>query len=259
VPKSTLEGKRTGDEHEVVERLHAAIPPEVRVVLLADRGFGDQKLYALLGVLGWDYVIRFRDGILVEDEKGQSRPAVDWVAPRGRAVKLPNARVTADRAPVPAVVIVHAARMKEPWCLATSLAERTAQDVITLYGKRFSIEETFRDEKDIHFGLGLSATHVGSCERRDRLLLLAAIAHALLTLLGAAGEKVGLDREFQTSGQGTFWYGALPNMKDEKALLLMTAFDEVVREHAIFRQIFGIIGGGDSAISRGSGCTRSPS
>jgi hypothetical protein len=54
-------------------------------------------------------------------------------------------------------------------------------------------------EKDIHFGLGLSATHVGSCDRRDRLLLLAAIAHALLTLLGAAGEKVGLDREFQTS------------------------------------------------------------
>jgi hypothetical protein len=97
----------------------------------------------------------------------------------------------------------------------------------------------------------LSATHVGSCDRRDRLLLLAAIAHALLTLLGAAGEKVGLDREFQTSpkrgralslfGQGVFWYGALPNRKDEKALSLMTAFDEVVREHAVFRQIFGAI------------------
>ena len=251
VPKSTLQGKRTGYEHELVERLHAAIPSEVRVVLLADRGFGDQKLYALLGALGWEYVIRFRDCILVEDETGQSRPGAGWVAPRGRAVMLPNARVTADRAPVPAVVVAHAARMKEPWCLATSLAERKAQDVVALYGKRFSIEETFRDEKDIHFGLGLSATHVGSCDRRDRLLLLAAIAHALLTLLGAAGEKVGLDREFQTSpkrgralslfGQGVFWYGALPNMKDEKALPLMTAFDEVVREHAIFRQIFGIL------------------
>jgi hypothetical protein len=166
-------------------------------------------------------------------------------------VRLPNARVTADRAPVPAVVVVHAARRKEPWCLATSLAERTAQDVIALYGKRFSIEETFRDEKDIPFGLGLSATHVGSCDRRDRLLLLAALAHALLTLLGAAGEKVGLDRSFQTSpkrgralslfGQGVFWYGALPNMKEEKALLLMVAFDELVREHAVFRQMFGII------------------
>jgi hypothetical protein len=46
--------------------------------------------------------------------------------------------------------------------------------------------------------------------------------------------------------EGTFWYGALPNRKDEKALLLMTAFDEVVREQAIFRQSFGILRGDDS-------------
>jgi hypothetical protein len=31
--------------------------------------------------------------------------------------------------------------------------------------------------------------------------------------------------------QGTFWCGALPNRKEEKALLLTTAFDHVVREH----------------------------
>jgi Protein of unknown function (DUF1524) len=31
---------------------------------------------------------------------------------------------------------------------------------VKLYGKRFTIEETFRDENDIHFGLGLSATHI---------------------------------------------------------------------------------------------------
>jgi hypothetical protein len=52
VPKSTLEGKRNGYEHALVERLHAIVPPAVRVVLLADRGFGDQKLYVLLGALG---------------------------------------------------------------------------------------------------------------------------------------------------------------------------------------------------------------
>jgi hypothetical protein len=52
VLKSTLEGKRTGYEHELVERLHAAIAPEVRVGLLADRGCGDQTFYALLGALG---------------------------------------------------------------------------------------------------------------------------------------------------------------------------------------------------------------
>jgi hypothetical protein len=37
---STLEGKRTGYEHELIERLHATLRPEIRVILLADRGFG---------------------------------------------------------------------------------------------------------------------------------------------------------------------------------------------------------------------------
>ena len=66
VPKSTLEGKRTGYEDDLIETLHALLRPEIRVTLLADRGFGDQKLYELLGLLGWDDVIRFRGGILVE-------------------------------------------------------------------------------------------------------------------------------------------------------------------------------------------------
>ena len=55
------------------------------------------------------------------------------------------------------------------------------------------------NQKNLRFGLGLSATHIGKTDRRDRLLLLAAIAQALLTLLGAAGEACGLDRLMKTN------------------------------------------------------------
>ena len=41
--------------------------------------------------------------------------------------------------------------------------------------------------------------------------------------------------------QGTYWYDAIPAMGDEKLANLMTAFDEVVREHRVFRDVFGII------------------
>ncbi len=44
------------------------------------------------------------------------------------------------------------------------------------------------------FGMGLSATRLGTPERRDRLLFISAVAPALLTLLGAAGEACGLGR-----------------------------------------------------------------
>jgi hypothetical protein len=251
VKKSTLEGKRGAYETQVIERMQLAIPNDVSVVLLADRGFGDQKLYAYLTLLGWDYVIRFRGGIQVENAHGERRAAEAWVPKTGRATMLKAVRVTQDRAEVPAVVVVHAARMKEPWCLATSLSAKTASEVVALYGKRFTIEETFRDAKDIRFGMGLSATHIRDAGRRDRLLLLAAIAHALLTLLGAASEATGMDaylkvntvktRTHSLFRQGTYWYGAIPNMREDWLKNLMGAFDKIVAEHAVFREIYALI------------------
>lgn len=251
VKKSALEGLRGEYETQLIDRLQTSIPKDVAVTLLADRGFGDQKFYAYLGVLGWDYVIRFRGCIQVEDAGGERRAAEDWVPQTGRATMLRDARVTHDRAEVPAVVVVKAARMLEPWCLATSLSSKKAADVVKLYGKRFTIEETFRDAKDIRFGMGLSATHIRDAARRDRLLLLAAIAHALLTLLGAASEATGMDRYLKVNTskerthslfrQGAYWYGAIPNMRDDWFQNLMEAFDRIVSEHAIFREIYALI------------------
>ncbi|XXT15470.1 transposase [Sorangium sp. So ce429] len=164
---------------------------------------------------------------------------------------LKDVRVTQDEAAISAVVLAHDKRMKEPWCLATSRADLTGSQVVKLYGRRFCIEETFRDIKNVHFGMGLSATHIKDTARRDRLLLISAFAHVLLTLLGEAGERAGLDRLLKTNtvkhrtlslyNQGCYWYTAIPNMREERLVQLMAAYGEVLREHAVTREIFGII------------------
>jgi len=251
VKKSTLKGTRNDREYELVEWLHGAMAEDVNVVLLADRGFGDQKLYALLQTLGWDFAIRFRGCIRVENAAGETRAADAWVPASGRATMLRNVRVTDDRATLPAVVVVRARKMKDAWCIATTLSKRTAAEVVKLYGKRFTIEETFRDEKNLHFGMGLSATHIKDGARRDRLLLLAAMAHALLTLLGAASEEVGLDaylkvntvkrRTHSLYRQGLYWYDCIPTMRDDWLRPLMIAFNRLVSEQAVFTEIFGVI------------------
>ena len=120
-----------------------------------------------------------------------------------------------------------------------------------LYGKRFTTEENFRDTKDIKFGLGLSATHIGTPERRDRLLLLCAVSQALLTLLGAACERTGLDKRLKVNTakkrthslfrQGLYWYAAIPNMPDDWLRPLMDAFTCILQEHAILCAIYGVI------------------
>ena len=251
VRKSTLEGTRNAIEYELVERLHEIIAPRVTVVLLADRGFGDQKLYAFLEALGWDFIIRFRGCIFVETRQGETKTAAKWMPSTGRATMMRDVLVTHDRSELKAIVLVHAPRMKEPWYLATSLDTRKAAEVVKLYGKRFTIEETFRDQKDLRFGMGLRATHIRDAARRDRLLFLSAIAHALLTLLGAASEETGFDRDLKVNTvkrrthslfrQGAYWYGAIPNMPDERLRTLMTAFDRIVSNHAVFREVFGVL------------------
>jgi len=107
--------------------------------------------------------------------------------------------VTKTRREVGAVVCVKAKGMKEAWCLATSHDEKTGAEIVKLYGRRFTIEESFRDLKNLRFGMGLSDTRISTTDRRDRILLVGAIAAALLTLLGAAGEAVGEDRRMKAN------------------------------------------------------------
>lgn len=248
--KSELRTRRTAAEHALIEAVHAAIPENVRVTVLADRGFGDQVLYGVLDMLGWSYVIRFRGAILVEHE-GVQKPASEWLAPNGRARRLNGARVTADKSPVGAVVTVRAKAMKEPWFLATNLENATAAEVVKLYDRRFTIEETFRDEKDLRFGMGLRATHIRNAERRDRLLMLLAIAIAFLTLIGAASERTGMDawlrantvkrRTHSLFRQGTHWYRSLPTMRDEWFQKLMSGLADVLAEHHALTEMLGKI------------------
>jgi hypothetical protein len=250
VRKSDLKNRRGEYEREVVERLHEILSEDVDVTVLADRGFADQKFFQYLELLGWGYAIRFRQLIKVT-HADRTLPAADWVPTSGHAKMLRNVLITQDRTPVPGVVLKHQKGMKEAWCIATNRTDLGAAGVVKLYARRFTIEETFRDIKDNHFGMGLSATHIGSPERRDRLLLLAAVAQALLTLLGAAGEACGLDRTLKANttkkrtmslfNQGLYWYRAIPNMREDRLVPLMKAFGELISRQAVFTELFGIL------------------
>ncbi len=244
VEKSTLKGRRNDHEDELLVRFREAVPEGVRVTVVADRGFSDQKLYAFLTEeLSLDFIIRFRGVVHVTDSKGEKRPARQWVRPGGRLRALRDASVTADHCPVGMVVLVHEKGMKEPWCLASSRTDLAGAEVKRRYGKRFTCEETFRDVKDMRFGFGMKWNRVTKTARRDRLVLLAVMAIHLLTLLGAAGERVGLDRLLKTNTskkrtlsllrQGLRWYQLMPNMSEDRLRQLAQGFEACLQEDPI--------------------------
>jgi hypothetical protein len=252
VDKATLKTRRSSYEHQVLVRLAEILPADVRVRIVADRGFGDQKLYRMLNEeLNFDYVIRFRGDILVTDRNGLSKRAKAWVGAKGRAKLLPDAQVTADQYPVGAVVCVQDPEMKDPWCLATNLTGQPARSLIALYGRRWGIETSFRDTKDLRFGMGMSSARVSTTARRDRLWLINAFAVTFLTVLGQASEALGYDRQLKTNTsktrshsllrQGMLLYQMIPNMGDARLQPLIEKFAELLKAIPLFQGVFGTV------------------
>jgi len=252
VDTATLKDRRNDYEYQVLVRLAEVLPADVRVRIVADRGFGDRKLYRVLTEeLKFDFVIRFRGNIMVTDADGEVRAAADWVGAGGRARVLRGAAVTAVCYPVGTVVCVQAKDMKQPWCLAASTTDEPGRALINLYAKRWGIESAFRDTKDLRFGMGMGSMHVSTPDRRDRLWLINAFAVVLLTLLGAAGEALGYDRHLKSNTtkrrthslfrQGSMLYELIPNMPDLRLRPLIEQFAKMLAAQPVFSEMFGAI------------------
>jgi hypothetical protein len=249
--KAELAGKRNDIEDMCLSRLKQALPEGTKATILADRGFGDAKLFDFLAELGFDYVIRFRGDTFVTAADGETRRAEDWVGAGGRARKLAGAEISKDKQKVGAVVCVKAKDMKDAWHLAASDGAATARAIVNLYARRWTIEPGFRDTKDLRFGMGLGSVRIGDPYRRDRLLLLNAIAIVLLTLLGAAGEALGMDRLLKSNTvkrrvhslfrQGCLYYDAIPNMPEPTLSALMQRFHASFMENKVTAAVFAVV------------------
>lgn len=247
-----VKGARLDAEELLLKRLRETLPTAVtRPLLLCDRGFSDVARWEMFQRQGFDFITRIKAAYFVTDEKGRQQPAGDWLAASGKATTLRNVTVTGTNAPIASFVAVKARDMKEPWFLVSSLGETKGSELIERYGRRFTIEESFRDVKDLRFGMGLSQVRVSSPGRRDRLFLLSALAVALLTILGAAGEAAGIDRHFKVNTstkrqyslfrQGCDYYVFLPTMREAWAEPLVNKFYELLRAQPVFAEVLGII------------------
>ena len=98
--------------------------------------------------------------------------------------------------------------------------------------------------------MGMSALRIDDPQRRDRLLFLNAFAILLLTILGAAGGSLGMDRQLRTSTakrrvhslfrQGCLLFDLVPNMPDQRLRPLIERYQELLRQNRTFSEAFGI-------------------
>lgn len=189
--RSKVQGKsQNALEYTMLATLRSILGDRVRVVILADRGFGRAGLIDECQKLGLDYLVRICDDVMV-DGRAYKGNLKGYAIQRGDCRLWQQVRYRSDGRVTTNLVLRWKKGLEgdkdQPWYLATSLSGRgpsAALQISDLYALRFDIEELFRDTKNEHLGWGLAKTRIRKADRLDRLILIAALAYVLLVALG---------------------------------------------------------------------------
>lgn len=194
-----------------LNQLALVLPDRCVPIIVTDAGFRSPWM-KLVASLEWDFIGRLRGLAKVRRDRSEAFGPIEmlwrlaYAVPRdlgwfqiGHRLRYP-VRIVAVRKkrraiPIPPRRDFGSERQRrnahEPWILATSL-DLAPSKVVAIYRRRMQVEETFRDAKSSRFGFALSHARTSSEHRANILLLLAALAHVVLLLVGIAAEAADL-------------------------------------------------------------------
>lgn len=214
-----------GRAKEFISKLSAIIPPNRKIIIVMDAGFGD-TWFEEVEKQGWYWLVRARKKKFVQLEKeGEWRDVADifpLVGIKGKSydeayITKGNPRAcriitkkfdikTVRKQPKKLPRNYNAANgnyqriAKEPWVLATNLPkEYNTTQVLGFYKKRMQIEESFRDIKSHQYGLSGRYIQSRCLYRWSIAMLLAAIVQLTVWIIGVVGHSLNYQRKFQAN------------------------------------------------------------
>lgn len=202
-----------------LDRLHAAIPPGRKVIIITDAGFRTDW-FRHISLLGWRFAGRVRGCISFRLEGNKKWLKISELQAGGAPVKvgygilarkprLPcygsfylHKRPPAGRhgqGGLPKTQREHRSSAREPWLVFSNEEGMSPAQIMMLYSRRMQIEQNFRDEKSPRFGFGLRRSRSQSQGRLAVLSVVAAMASLMLWLTGYMAEKQRLHRHYQAN------------------------------------------------------------
>jgi hypothetical protein len=201
--KHVYDGHRSRNafEESLLLVLREMIPQQVKVIILADRGFGRTELARFCQQHGFSYVIRIQPNVHVRCASFQGK-LLDYPVHKGIGKLLTSVAYRSHHTVTHNIVIRWVRdlpkKRDECWFLMTDLQAGPAQ-ISQLYRQRMTIEELFRDQKNKLNGWSLRDTKITRPERVDRLLLILAIAYLLLCGVGLIARRTGRPGDWSSS------------------------------------------------------------
>ena len=179
-----LEHGSSSVTHGAYEALLDAVPPllpaGVKVVFLADRGFADTELLTQLRRLGWHFRIRIKANFSILRPGQPPCKVADFSLPPGRALFIHNVAITAEHFGPVSLALARHSSTGEYWYIVSD--EPPSVYTFEEYGRRFTIEENFLDDKSN--GFQLESSLVRDADALTRLCFVVAVATLYLVAQG---------------------------------------------------------------------------
>jgi len=217
---------KKSSHREFMRKLKQILPVDGKPIIVSDAGFRC-PWFKLVSSLGWDFVGRVRNNtkflapidkiwhpikslyslakfkpqFLFTAQLAKANPVTGHfyiIKSKSKNRKRKNLRGKKIQC---SVSLKHAKRGREPWLIFTSLPthEYTARHIIKMYTQRMQIEEAFRDLKNTNNGLSLRHCRRYQKGRLNIALLIAAISHFLLWLIGWVAKQEGVHYSYQAN------------------------------------------------------------
>jgi hypothetical protein len=165
---------------ELFTKVQAALPEDAKVVVIADREFGNVPAMRVIREFGWHFCLRFKTDTWVYRTEGNPAQARDLYPARGGRDHWHNVRLTGHRYGPLNMAIIWAKKRGEPWILVSDLQPNL---LYSYYRRRMRIDEMFSDLKKR--GFQLEDTRLRDPLRLLHLLGLLSLTYLWLLLCGA--------------------------------------------------------------------------
>lgn len=161
-------------ESAFIKGLKHALSKKYKYVIVADRGFANERFLSILENNGFDYIVRGEPNFNVKD--GCKKGIAKNVCHESKIydIEIENWKKK--------VVAYRCINEQGDWFLLSNIRGLSQEEMQKAYEERFKIEKCFQDLKSS--GFNIEKSKIRKYTRYKKLLAMTMVAHTLLVLLG---------------------------------------------------------------------------
>ena len=161
-------------ESAFLKGLKHVLSKKYKDVIVADRGFGNQRFIELCEKTGFEYLIRGIPNLKIK--YNNSKDILEKICDKNKIYEVEILKWCKT------INVYRSSNEKGVWFLFSNIKHTKYKDAASKYADRFKIEKCFQDLKSS--GFNLEKTKIRKYSNYKRLLAIKMVAHCLLVLLG---------------------------------------------------------------------------